>query len=441
MLQANNTPVPASNETHSHSHIKSAVSILISYDGSMPFHGYLRKYFSQNKKHGSKDRRSIAALCYGYFRLGHAVRELPVEERILMGLFLCNHESNGILKILKPAWNEKITSTLQEKYAVLNNNSPRAPYGNSFVRGNIELQQQFSINDVFPFKNELSKGVDHGKFSESFLVQPDLFLRLRPGKEKSVKQKLKSAGIHYKIVSGSCISLANASQVSTSIKLDKEAVVQDYNSQMVGKMLQPVLEFKGGKNSTDQPPVNVWDCCAASGGKSILAFDINPSIHLTVSDKRGDIIQTLKQRFERAGITSYHAFVADLSKKNISIANVQDIPDAGQHALPAYDLIIADVPCTGSGTWSRTPEQLYYFNKNDIERYSSLQKQILANVIPHLKRGGHLLYVTCSVFKNENEEAVNYVEQSFSLTLKNMELLKGYVKQADTMFVALFTNT
>jgi 16S rRNA (cytosine967-C5)-methyltransferase len=440
MLKGNNTPVPAFKDTHSHSYLKSAVGILLSYDGSIPFHNYLRKYFSQNKKHGSKDRKSIAALCYSYFRLGHAVMELPVEERILIGVFLCNHENNEILKAFRPAWNEKITSALQEKYSLLNNNLLHVPGHSSFAHGNIELRHQFSIQDVFPFKNELSKGADHMKFCESFLAQPDLFLRLRPGKEQIVKQKLKSAGIGYQLISASCISLPNALQVGAWIKPDKEAVVQDYNSQMVGKMLQPVLAVTTGKNKIDRVQLSVWDCCAASGGKSILAYDINPSIQLTVSDKRSDIIQTLKQRFERASIRGYHAFVADLSKKDFLITGHKDSPGVGQHALPLYDLIIADVPCTGSGTWSRTPEQLYYFNKKDIERYSSLQKQIVTNIIPHLKPGGHLLYVTCSVFKNENEQVVDYVEQNFSLSLKHMELLKGYSRRADTMFAALFKN-
>ncbi len=102
-------------------------------------------------------------------------------------------------------------------------------------------------------------------------------------------------------------------------------------------------------------------------------------------------------------------------------------------------MIIADVPCTGSGTWARTPEQLLYFRKEQIEKYTSLQKKILQNVIPHLKKGGHLLYVTCSVFKKENEEIVTFIQEELHLTLINMEILKGYEMKADTMFAALFT--
>jgi 16S rRNA (cytosine967-C5)-methyltransferase len=54
-----------------------------------------------------------------------------------------------------------------------------------------------------------------------------------------------------------------------------------------------------------------------------------------------------------------------------------------------------------------------------------------------LEPGGYLLYITCSVFKKENEEAVNFVKEKFHLQLVKMELQKGYDKKADTMFAAL----
>jgi 16S rRNA (cytosine967-C5)-methyltransferase len=66
------------------------------------------------------------------------------------------------------------------------------------------------------------------------------------------------------------------------------------------------------------------------------------------------------------------------------------------------------------------------------------KKKIVSNIIPHLRYGGHLLYITCSVFKRENEEIVDYVKQKFHLEIIKMELLKGYDKKADTMFTSLF---
>src|SRR6266571_7914098 len=97
MVSGKNTPGTAIRGNRSHAHLMSAVTILRSYNGSEPFHGYVKKYFSKNKKHGSKDRKLIASLCYSYFRLGHSVRNIPDEERILLGTFLCENKSTELL--------------------------------------------------------------------------------------------------------------------------------------------------------------------------------------------------------------------------------------------------------------------------------------------------------------------------------------------------------
>jgi 16S rRNA (cytosine967-C5)-methyltransferase len=105
-----------------------------------------------------------------------------------------------------------------------------------------------------------------------------------------------------------------------------------------------------------------------------------------------------------------------------------------------FDLIIADLPCTGSGTWARTPEQLYFFNPSKISHYSNLQRNILQNVTTRLRPGGHLVYITCSVFKKENEDVATFVSRLPGLQLQKMILLKGYDIKADSMFVAVFEN-
>jgi 16S rRNA (cytosine967-C5)-methyltransferase len=63
----------------------------------------------------------------------------------------------------------------------------------------------------------------------------------------------------------------------------------------------------------------------------------------------------------------------------------------------------------------------------------------VSNVIPHLITGGYFLYITCSVFKQENENAVAFILQQFpDMQLMKKEFLKGYSIKADTMFAALF---
>jgi 16S rRNA (cytosine967-C5)-methyltransferase len=155
-----------------------------------------------------------------------------------------------------------------------------------------------------------------------------------------------------------------------------------------------------------------------------MAKDMLGDIDLTVSDVRESILINLKKRFNEAGITKYKSFIADLTQSSKLTTN-------------SFHLIIADVPCTGSGTWSRNPEQLYYFEQKKIEEYSILQKKIVSNVIKHLQPGGYLLYITCSVFIKENEEVVDFIEQNFHLDVIKMEVLRGYDMKADTMFAAL----
>jgi 16S rRNA (cytosine967-C5)-methyltransferase len=394
------------------SHLNTAIQLLQQYNGSQPFGSFIKKFFSQHKKYGSKDRKNISHLCYAFFRLGKAGLQLPAEERILAGLFLSSHEPNELLQHLRPDWNEKTQLPLAEKIQLISiDHSP------------------FTIDDLFPWKNEISIDINYELFCTSFLTQPDLFLRLRPGKEEVVKNKLQQAGIAFREINPSCLALPNASKIDTVIETDREAVVQDYSSQRIGELMEFIrtstsLGAQGAAPSTSLR--RVWDACAASGGKSILANDIFPRIDLTVSDVRKSILINLEKRFATAGIKHYNSFIADLSTSSTSI----------RHS--PFDIIITDVPCSGSGTWSRTPEQLYYFDPRLIDQYSALQKKIVQQAILHLKPGGFLLYCTCSVFKKENEEVVQYIQEQHSLQLLKSALLTGYNQKADTLFGAVF---
>jgi 16S rRNA (cytosine967-C5)-methyltransferase len=387
-----------------HSHINSAGKSIESYSGEEPFASYLKKFFSLNKKYGSKDRKQISHLCYCHFRIGKLKEEQPVEDRILTGLFLCSSESSELLQELRPEWNEKIAIPVKEKLALL---------------------QLVTATDIFSFTDELSNGIEKEPFILSHLQQPNLFLRLRPGKGEKVKQQLGEAGIGYVVLSDTCLVLQNAAKVDSVIMLNKDAVVQDYSSQRTGESMQSAITNLPAGRQGLQPSITAWDCCAASGGKSIMLCDLHPGIDLTVSDIRESILVNLKKRFSEAGIAKYKSMVADLTRSKLPAT------------YPPFNLVIADVPCSGSGTWGRTPENLLFVESRKIDEYASLQKKIVSNVIPHLAPGGYFLYITCSVFKKENEDAVDFIQQNSGLQLVKMEILKGYDKKADTLFVAL----
>lgn len=382
-----------------HSYVNSATGILKEYDGREPFSLFLKAFFRRNKKYGSRDRRQIGHLCYCYFRLGKSLPDLIIKEKILTGLFLCSDNDNEILNTLNPELGEKVGVSFSEKLNILNKKS--------------------LLTNVFPYKDELSDGLSYGGFTESFFRQPDLFLRLRPGMEEFVKKKLETEEIEFREVNENCLALPNSVKINQKVHLNKEAVVQDLNSQRIGELLHV------DHSST---PVSVWDCCSGSGGKSILMHDTIPNIDLTATDIRDSILVNLGKRFKEAGINKYEMNSADLTQSSITLRK------------SPFDVIIADVPCTGSGTWGRTPEQLAYFDINKIQEYSIIQRKIISNTIPHLKPGGQLLYITCSVFKKENEENIEFFKKEYALTEIKRELFAGYEIKADTMFACLFTK-
>ncbi len=385
------------------SHLNTTVKILGSYKGEMPFHNHLRDFCSREKKYGSKDRKQISSLCYSYFRLGKAAQNMPVEERIVTAYFLCLDKADEFITNLRPDWVGAAPMDLKQKFAF--------------------LKLPFAITDVFPWKEIVSEQIDYPKFCESHFIQPDLFLRIRPGNEKAVINKLQSESLSFRQVSANSIALPNGTKLEQVLKLNKEAVVQDISSQRVGELLSLVKpEVKSEKN------FSVWDCCAASGGKSILAKDILGDIDLKVSDIRDSILINLKKRFEEARIDKYKSFTIDLTKPATELKSI---------ASTTYDLVIADVPCTGSGTWGRTPEQLYFFELEKIEEYASKQEVILDNIISAVKPGGYLLYCTCSVFKNENEQQVHRLTGKFPFEVIEVKTLEGYENKADSLFVAL----
>jgi len=383
----------------SHSYINTTKRIIDEYDGSVPLSYFLKQFFKEEKKFGSTDRKQIAHACYCYYRLGKAFSDLQIDERILLGLFLCSHAENIFLRELKTEWNERVKDSIDKKISYLDADK--------------------EIEKIFPFSIELNENLKQKEFYLSFLIQPDLFLRIRPGKKVLVIRQLKEAGVEFEIIGDDCIRLANQTRIDEILHLDADAVVQDLNSQKVMQSLQNVLSPKNN--------ISAWDCCAASGGKSILLHDKFLNAEITVSDVRESILINLKKRFRHAEIHQYSSFIVDLSADNIVLKN-------------KFDLVICDAPCSGSGTWSRTPEQLYFFQKDKIDHYSTLQKKIAMNAAAQLKNEGHFLYITCSVFEKENEEVVEFIQKQTSLQLIKMEYLEGHDKKADTLFTALFKS-
>ncbi len=380
------------------SHLSSAIKIIKTHKPGEPLQHHLKKFFAADKKYGSKDRKTISGLCYNFYRIGKALPAMDTGHRVLAATFLCNEQPNNLLAELQPEYNSRIQNGIEEKCEYL---------------GIITRQ-------LFPFSAQLSPQINDDAFAKSFLKQPLVYLRIRPGRTEKLLNKLTDAALVFTKINETCIAFKNAVKIDEAIALNKDAVVQDAGSQQVFKYLLPKInEFKS--------PVEVWDCCAASGGKSILLYDIfNGRISLTVTDIRENILQNLRNRFKDAGIKNYTHFVADLSA------------NANMLFTKKFDIVICDVPCTGSGTWARTPEQAAFFKESDIAAYEEKQQKIASAAATYLNGDGILFYITCSVFVKENENMVQKIVNSNNLKLLHSEYIKGYENLADTMFVAVF---
>jgi 16S rRNA (cytosine967-C5)-methyltransferase len=390
-----------------HRHFDKAVELIRQYDGKETLHFYLKKYFANHKQHGARDRKTITHFCYAFFRIGNNLSGKSLEEKLKVALFLCEEANEQQRTIFPQDWLENYSSDLSKRI--------------DFIQ---KIYPEFSLYSIFPYENELSKTIDTSAFQQSLLIQPKVFFRIRNGKKDMVLKKLTVAKISFETVSENCFSVAQNTRLNEVLQLDEEAVIQDFSSQKIEEFFKFI--YPHHSSNPTKSPFKIWDCCAASGGKSILAKDIFGEINLTVSDIRPQILNNLHRRFREAKITGYQSFVADLSKP-VSLSE-------------KFDLIICDAPCTGSGTWSRTPERLATFGLQQITQFQSLQKKLVANCIPHLSEGGFFLYITCSVLEKENEEMATFIEENFSLRRIRQENILGYAQRADTMFAVLFSS-
>ena len=365
------------------------------YNGLMPLHRFLPIYYRKNKQMGSTDRRWATRHLYSFFRLGDALSNLPIHHRLAISDFLCHNDLSLISAEIFPKFVEMEGLTLDKKLDII-----------------FTMYPAFLFSELFPFKDKLSESIDAPNFYKSFLLQPKLFIRVKEEELDKICKTLTANFILFDVVSTSSLSFLNGTKLD-GVLIPGSYQVQDFSSQKTGEYFKPAQNDKW------------WDCCAASGGKSLLLHSLEPKIDLLVSDLRMQILENLKERFQLAGLEKYQCKELDLLENNEPILHHYK-----------FDGIIVDAPCTGSGTWGRTPEMLHFFDQTKVAYFSDLQKRIVTNVVKYLKKGSPLIYITCSAFAKENEEVVNYCLSTLPLKLESMQLIKGYDTRADTMFVA-----
>lgn len=142
-----------------------------------------------------------------------------------------------------------------------------------------------------------------------------------------------------------------------------------------------------------KPGMNVLDACSAPGGKSMAAaINMNNTGSITSCDIHEKKLSLIKSSAERLGIDIINCKARDARED-----------DAELH--DSFDVIIADVPCSGLGVIGKKPE-IRNKNEAELKGLPAIQKDILNNLSRFVKPGGTLLYSTCTIFPEENEEIV-----------------------------------
>jgi len=417
-------------------HKQTVAQLLLHYTPKEPLHLYLKKYFAAHKKHGSKDRKYITTLLYSYFRLGKNIQALQKERSlsdlldiscfITENIVIAGFMEHALRELTADKWlqSDDVPSDAVQRFHLISQAYPA-------------LQQAL----LFPFKVPLSEGLQRAAVEQRQLFQPDVFLRIRektggkPGSE-AVIQQLRAAQIPYKLYAPDCISVAAGTPIQQYLEINRQVVIQDSSSQQMAQFMQTALQALGappsGKRPVAHAPLKIWDCCAASGGKSILVFDLASQlelpIKLMVTDVRASILKNLEMRFKQAGISNYHKQVVDL-------LSPAALPIQGD-----FDLIICDAPCSGSGTWARNPENIQYFKENSLDEYFQKQTGIARKAWSRLKPGGFFLYMTCSVFARENEQVSEFIAANSDMTIITQKVVTGFAQNQVSMFAALYTR-
>ncbi|WP_143314855.1 16S rRNA (cytosine(967)-C(5))-methyltransferase RsmB [Clostridium sp. HBUAS56017] len=196
--------------------------------------------------------------------------------------------------------------------------------------------------------------------------------------------------------------------------LEGKITVQDESAMLVA----PLLDIMQGQK--------VLDLCSAPGGKTthiaellentgeVLAFDIHP--------QKLDLI---KENYERLGLTNIKLGEMDASKLDVNLVN-------------AADRVLIDVPCSGLGIIRKKPEIKWSKKRSELKEIVNIQRSIMSNAWEYLKKDGIMIYSTCTLNKEENEDNVKWFLNKY----KDAKVEKVFVGKGNNLnYDALGTLT
>ncbi len=213
--------------------------------------------------------------------------------------------------------------------------------------------------------------------------QPRLSVRME---SPAVQDELSEAGIE--LASGELLTAARtvvSGDVTATLAFrEGRARVQDEGSQLIGEL----AAFPGKDSGQSQK--KILDACAAPGGKTLILAERNPRAHIVACESSPRRLADLRKRL---------AAYAD--RVDCRLADAAELQEEA-----AFDLALVDVPCSGTGTLGRNPEIRHRLQLEDFPRLAERQLAILRVALRAVRPGGCVVYSTCSLEPEENEQVV-----------------------------------
>lgn len=348
----------------------------------------IEKIFMANKKYGRQDRAFIAENSYEiirYWRLLHFLleRDPDFSKQGLWEIFGVYHLSQGGTL---PKWKEfdKLKKSYLSRWKDAEKNDE------IFQSYGADLYQRASeqLGDRWP------------AIAKALNKPAKLVLRANSLKNdrESLKKLLEKEGIYTEELSGIPFALVCKERKNLfQSPLFKEGrfEVQDAGSQKIAEFCKA------------EPGQFVIDACAGAGGKTLyLGAAMKNKGRIISMDVEAYKLQELKKRAARAGLSLVQTQCIESTK------NIKKYADRA-------DIVLLDAPCSGSGVIKRNPDAKYRITHDYIDGLKKIQENILTQYASMVKEKGYLVYATCSILPEENEEQVRKfldTHPEFSLT-------------------------
>ncbi len=374
--------------------IQTAIDILEKIKASkIPMDNTMRDYLHHKRYIGSKDRKSIVELVYSVVRatarLGWWLDKAALEDfpraRVIAFLLLDGMSAHNVtIRFTGEKYQPDVLNDGEKKSLEIFENQ-------KFIHDDMPVSVRCECPDWATDKLKILYGDEFEAQLQAMLDPAPLDLRVNIMKlsVEQAQDSLKKDGVDTLRTPYSPYGLRTSGKpyMSATKAFHKGFVeIQDEGSQLISHLCGVA------------PGMRVLDYCAGGGGKTLgLAAEMEGKGIIFATDNDSRRLEKGRRRYRKADV------------HNIEVRSLEDEKNRKwlRRQKGAMDVVLVDAPCSSSGTWRRNPDLRWNWYGPTLDEIKVIQAEILERVADKVKEGGRLVYATCSLFAEENEDQID----------------------------------